>query len=102
MAFRKKLAAEHDVKVSVNDLIIRSAGLALRDVPEMNASYDAKAGKPLLNDSVDISVAVATPGGLITPIVTGVDKRGLSDITNTVRELAGRAREGKLQPHEFQ
>jgi len=102
LAFRKTLAQDHDVKVSVNDLIIRSAALALRDVPEMNASFDPVAGKPKLNSTIDVSVAVATPGGLITPIVTAADKRGLSDITEVVRELAGRARLGKLLPHEFQ
>jgi hypothetical protein len=61
----------------VNDLIIRCAGLALRDVPEMNATFDAKTGIRKLNPTVDVSVAVATPGGLITPIVTNVDQRGL-------------------------
>ena len=63
--------------MSVNDLIIRCAGLALRDVPEMNASFDAATGTRKLNPTVDVSVAVATPGGLITPIVTNVDQRGL-------------------------
>jgi len=102
LEFRKRLAKEQGVKVSVNDLIIKSASLALRDVPEMNASFNPSTGLAELNETVDVSVAVATPGGLITPIVTNADKRGLSDITATVRELAGRAREGKLQPHEFQ
>ena len=76
--------------------------MALRDVPELNASFDPASGTARLNPTVDVSVAVATPGGLITPIVTEVDGRGLVDITETVKELAGRAREGKLQPHEFQ
>ena len=102
LAFRKALDKDHGVKVSVNDLIIRSAALALRDVPELNACFDEKLGSPVLNTSVDVSVAVATPGGLITPIVKGAHQRGLVDITATVKELAGRAREGKLQPHEFQ
>jgi len=102
MVFRKMLAAEHGVKVSVNDLIIKSAALALRDVPELNASYNPKTNTTSLNPTVDVSVAVATPGGLITPIVTGADQRGLGDITTTIKELAGRAREGKLQPHEYQ
>jgi pyruvate dehydrogenase E2 component (dihydrolipoamide acetyltransferase) len=102
MKFRSVLAKEHNIKVSVNDLIIKSAALALRDVPELNASYDVNTGMPRINPSVDVSVAVATPGGLITPIVTGADKRGLDNITNTVKELAGRARDGKLLPHEYQ
>ena len=64
-----------DVNVSVNDLVIKSAALALRDVPEANAKWNKKEGKvDASNGSVDISVAVATPNGLITPIVTGADK----------------------------
>jgi pyruvate dehydrogenase E2 component (dihydrolipoamide acetyltransferase) len=102
LAFRKKLAADHGVKVSVNDFVIRCAALALRDVPELNASWDDKRLQPQLSPSVDVSVAVATPGGLITPIVTGAHARGLADIGAVVGELAGRAREGKLQPHEYQ
>jgi pyruvate dehydrogenase complex dihydrolipoamide acetyltransferase long form len=102
MKFRKMLAQEQGIKVSVNDLIIKSAALALRDVPELNASFDPKSQSLTLNNTIDVSVAVATPGGLITPIITGADKRGLGDITDTIKELAGRAREGKLQPHEYQ
>lgn len=102
MAFRKALATETQVKVSVNDIIIRSAGLALRDVPEINASFDPSTGVPQLNASVDVSVAVATPGGLITPIVTDVDKLGLADITAKVKDLATRAKNNALLPHEFQ
>lgn len=100
MAFRKTLLKEHDVKVSVNDIIIRSAALALRDVPEANAKWTGGARQP--GESVDISVAVATPTGLITPIVTGADRRGLSDISGKVRDLATRARDQKLKPEEFQ
>ena len=55
-----------------------------------------------MNDSIDISVAVATPAGLITPIVTGADSRGLSGINQTVLDLATRARDGKLKPEEYQ
>lgn len=100
MALRKKLK-EKDIKVSVNDLIIRGSALALRDVPEVNASFTANGGVKM-NDSVDISVAVATPGGLITPIVPNTDTMGLSDISNKVRDLATRARDGKLSPEEYQ
>lgn len=59
-------------------------------------------GKPELNPSVDISVAVATPNGLITPIVKNVDALGLSSISNNVKDLATRARDGKLKPQEYQ
>ena len=76
--------------------------MALRDVPEVNASYNPKTGKVSLQNSIDISVAVATPTGLITPIVPGTDRMGLSEITSTVKDLAARARDGKLQPEEYQ
>ncbi len=100
LALRKKLK-ERDIKVSVNDLIIRGSALALRDVPEINASY-TKSGGVKMNDTVDISVAVATPGGLITPIVPKTDTMGLSDISDKVKDLATRARDGKLAPEEYQ
>lgn len=99
LALRKKLAAM-DVKVSVNDLIIRASALALRDVPEVNASFSN--GKVKMNSNVDVSVAVATPGGLITPIVANTDKMGLGDISTKVKDLATRARDGKLTPEEYQ
>lgn len=99
MKLRKKLAAM-DVKVSVNDLIIRGSALALRDVPEVNATYIN--GIVKMSETVDISIAVATPGGLITPIVPHTDKLGLSDISLKVKDLATRARDGKLAPEEYQ
>ena len=102
LALRKMLAKNHDMKVSVNDLVIRSSALALRDVPEVNASYNPSTNKVALKDTIDISVAVATPTGLITPIVPRTDTMGLSEITTAVKDLAVRARDGKLQPHEYQ
>jgi pyruvate dehydrogenase E2 component (dihydrolipoamide acetyltransferase) len=102
MKLRKQLAAKHDIKVSVNDVIIRCCSLALRDVPEVNGTYDPKSDSVKLQDSIDVSVAVATPTGLITPIVPNTDKLGVSEITDKVRDLAGRAREGKLSPAEYQ
>lgn len=102
MKLRKQLASQHEVKVSVNDFVIRCSALALRDVPEVNASFNPKTGTVSLSPSIDISVAVATPTGLITPIVFHTDQLGLSQITETVRDLAGRARQGKLAPHEYQ
>lgn len=100
MKLRKQLK-EMDVKVSVNDLIIRGSALALRDVPEVNASF-VKGKGAKMSPTVDISVAVATPGGLITPIVPNTDRMGLSDISSKVKDLATRAREGKLAPEEYQ
>lgn len=102
MALRKQLRKDMDVNVSVNDLIIKSAALALRDVPEANAKWNRLTNKIEMSQGVDISVAVATPNGLITPIVTGADKRGLGDINSKVKDLAGRAKLGKLKPEEFQ
>ena len=102
LALRKRLLADHDVKVSVNDLIIRSAALALRDVPEVNASYDPRTATVSNHPTVDVSVAVATPTGLITPIVPDTDALGLSDISAKVKDLASRARDGKLKPEEYQ
>ncbi|KAG5191130.1 2-oxoacid dehydrogenases acyltransferase-domain-containing protein [Tribonema minus] len=102
LALRKELAARHGAKVSVNDLVIRAAALALRDVPEANAQWSARDGAAALQRAVDVSVAVATPTGLITPIVTRAAERGLLNISAAVRDLAGRAKEGKLKPEEFQ
>jgi pyruvate dehydrogenase E2 component (dihydrolipoamide acetyltransferase) len=102
LKLRKQLVSQHDVKVSVNDVVIRCVSLALRDVPEVNGTYDTKSDTVKLQDSIDVSVAVATPGGLITPIVPQTDKLGLSEITEKVRDLAGRARDGKLAPEEYQ
>jgi pyruvate dehydrogenase E2 component (dihydrolipoamide acetyltransferase) len=99
---RKVLKKEFDLNISVNDLVIRAAALALRDVPEANARWDPQAGAARANPQVDISVAVATPTGLITPIVFGADRRGVRDINNAVKDLATRAKEGKLKPEEFQ
>lgn len=100
MSLRQELKAM-DVKVSVNDLILRGSALALRDVPEMNSSYDPKTHTVSVSPTVDISVAVATPTGLITPIVPHTDQLGLVGISEKVRELATRAKENKLAPEEF-
>ncbi len=86
-------------KLSVNDFIIKAVAVALRQVPNANASYSDDG--MLLWDNVDISVAVAIPGGLITPIVRNADKKGLVDISNTMKDLAVRAKDGKLKPEEF-
>jgi len=102
LTLRKQLAAQHDVKVSVNDFVIRCSALALRDVPEVNGTYHAATQSVRRNDTIDVSVAVATPTGLITPIVFGTDRLGLAEITAKIRDLATRARDGALQPHEYQ
>ena len=104
MTLRKTLKREMNLNISVNDFVIKAAALALRDVPEANSRWNKQksAVDASTSGQVDISVAVATPNGLITPILTAADKRGLVDINNTVRDLAGRARDGKLKPEEYQ
>ncbi|ORY04845.1 hypothetical protein K493DRAFT_404574 [Basidiobolus meristosporus CBS 931.73] len=99
---RRTLKENNQISVSVNDFIVRATSLALRDVPELNVRYNPakEAGESI--DSVDISIAVATPTGLITPIVKNADQRGLTDISKTVKELAAKARAGKLMPNEYQ
>lgn len=104
MALRKTFKKDMELNISVNDLVIKSAALALRDVPEANSRWNKQSGSidAATSKQVDISVAVATPNGLITPILTGADKRGLVDINSTVKDLATRARDGKLKPEEYQ
>ncbi|GKY92574.1 hypothetical protein MPSEU_000227600 [Mayamaea pseudoterrestris] len=102
MKLRKQLVSEFDVKISVNDFVIKCCAMALRDVPQINATIQNSDGAIHVSETVDISVAVATPTGLITPIVFGTDQLGLAEITNKVKDLAGRAREGKLAPAEYQ
>ena len=88
------------IKLSVNDMLIKALGLALIQVPKCNVSF---AGDNMLQYSrADISVAVSVPTGLITPIVTDAANKSLSKISTEIAELAGRAKEGKLQPHEYQ
>ena len=89
-------------KVSVNDFVVRAAAVALAMVPDANASWDENEEAAKRFESVDISIAVATEGGLITPIVRKADKKSLKDVSAEVRDLAGRARANKLKPEEFQ
>ena len=88
------------IKLSVNDMLIKALGLALVHVPKCNVSF---AGDQLIMyQRADISVAVSLPNGLITPIVTGADSKAISKISTEMGELAARAKDGKLQPHEYQ
>ena len=88
------------VKLSVNDMLIKALALALIEVPECNVSFG---GDSLIKYSrADISVAVSIPGGLITPIVADADNKSLSKISTEMHDLASRAKEGKLQPAEYQ
>jgi pyruvate dehydrogenase E2 component (dihydrolipoamide acetyltransferase) len=88
------------VKLSVNDLLIKALARALIRVPQCNVSFH---GDTLRRYSrADISVAVAAPSGLITPVITNADTKGLAAISTEMKALAAKARDGKLMPHEYQ
>ena len=88
------------VKLSVNDLLIKALAKALTRVPKCNVSF---AGDELRNYSrADISVAVAAPSGLITPIIVDAAAKGMAQISTEMKALADKARDGKLMPHEYQ
>ncbi|MSO72217.1 MAG: pyruvate dehydrogenase complex dihydrolipoamide acetyltransferase [Rhodospirillaceae bacterium] len=92
--------AGDNYNLSINDFVIKACALALRKVPEANASWTEEAIR--LYNRVDISVAVATPDGLITPIVRDADHKSLGAISNEVKDLAARAKAKKLKLEEFQ
>jgi pyruvate dehydrogenase E2 component (dihydrolipoamide acetyltransferase) len=87
-------------RLSVNDMLIKAAAVTLRRIPTVNATFTED--NIILYDDVDISVAVAIPDGLITPIVRKADQKGLAAISNEMKDLIARAKTGKLKPEEFQ
>jgi len=91
---------EKSDKVSVNDFVVKASALSMLKVPGVNASWTDTA--MLQYHTVDISIAVAIEGGLITPVVRDADKKGLGAISSEVKLLAGKARDGKLMPEEYQ
>jgi len=92
-------AADGAFKLSVNDFVIKAVAKALVDVPAANASWtDAST---LMHKHAHVSVAVAIEGGLITPVIRFAEQKGIVDISNEVKELAGRARAGELKPEEY-
>ncbi|CUS12754.1 unnamed protein product [Tuber aestivum] len=91
-----------EYKLSVNDFLIKAVANALLKAPTVNSSYREDEGVIRQFSTADISVAVATPVGLMTPIVKSADARGLVSISNEVKSLSGRARDGKLKPEEYQ
>jgi pyruvate dehydrogenase E2 component (dihydrolipoamide acetyltransferase) len=103
LALRAQLNAAlagRDIKLSVNDMVIKALALALRQVPRCNVSFGGDS--LIVYERADISVAVAAPSGLITPIIFGADTKPLSVIASEMKALAEKAREGKLQPAEYQ
>ncbi len=101
LSVRKELNTASDpYKISVNDFIIRACALGLRDVPDANAAWTDDSVRHF--QRADISVAVAIPDGLITPVIRDAGEKGLVVISNEMKDLAVRAREGKLKPEEYQ
>lgn len=99
LALRSQLDAQVGFKPSVNDFVVRAVALAMKRVPSVNASWGDEGTRQ--HSSVDVSVAVATPGGLVTPIVRQADGKTLAMINAEVKALAARAREGRLKPDEI-
>jgi pyruvate dehydrogenase E2 component (dihydrolipoamide acetyltransferase) len=103
LAARTKINAgleARGVKVSVNDMVMKACAVALKQVPEANASYSPEG--IAMHHHADIAMAVAIPGGLITPIIRAAETKGLAQIATEAKDLAARAREKKLKPEEFQ
>ena len=101
LAARRQMndTAPDGVKISVNDLVIRAAAMALIKVPKANASWEGENTR--LFAHADIAMAVAVDGGLVTPVIWAAEKKGLAEISTISRDLAMRARDGKLAPEEF-
>ncbi|XP_059330644.1 pyruvate dehydrogenase protein X component, mitochondrial [Ammospiza nelsoni] len=99
LKLRKELAKD-DIKVSVNDFIIKATAVTLKQMPDVNVTWDGEACRRL--QSIDISIAVATDRGLITPIIKDVAAKGIKEIAASAKALAKKARDGKLLPEEYQ
>ncbi|MBT5848213.1 MAG: 2-oxo acid dehydrogenase subunit E2 [Micrococcales bacterium] len=100
LALRKKINESSSVKISVNDMVVRAVAAAFMDVPEANVVWTPDA--MIKYESVDVSIAVSTDGGLLTPVLRGVEKRSLSNIATTIVDLAERSRAGKLRQEELE
>jgi len=97
-------ASEGKYKLSVNDFLVKAIAIAARKVPAANSSWREEGGQVVIrqHNQVDVSVAVATPVGLVTPILRNVNSLGLESISSQMRDLGKRARDGKLKPEEYQ
>ncbi|XP_043938576.1 pyruvate dehydrogenase protein X component, mitochondrial isoform X2 [Protopterus annectens] len=99
LQMRKDLAKDN-IKVSVNDFIVKAVAVTLKQVPDVNVVWSGEGAKHL--NSIDISIAVATDRGLITPIIRDAAAKGIQDISASAKELAKKSRDGKLLPQEYQ
>jgi pyruvate dehydrogenase E2 component (dihydrolipoamide acetyltransferase) len=100
MAVREQLK-HHGIKVTFNDMVVRASALALRKHPNVNSGFNSVANSIIRFKTIDISIAVSLPAGLITPIVRHADYKNLGEISLEVKELAARAKDGKLEAHEY-
>jgi pyruvate dehydrogenase E2 component (dihydrolipoamide acetyltransferase) len=103
LAFRKEVNAslgEDGGRISINDLVVKAAALALRDNPNVNRAFVG--GELYQQESVDVNIAIAVDGGLIAPFVPGADQKSLGAISRLTKDLGRRAREGGLTPDEYQ
>lgn len=100
LELRERINRSGDARVSVNDLVVKAVACALRDVPEANAIWTPEATRRFTG--VDIAVAVSVPSGLLTPVVRDVDQLALRALSDRIKELASRAREGRLKQHELE
>jgi pyruvate dehydrogenase E2 component (dihydrolipoyllysine-residue acetyltransferase) len=103
MALRKQLneqLEEEGIKLSVNDFVMKACAVALRSYPNLNALYTTRGVE--LHEKVDMAMAVALDQGLITPVIRDIGSKGLAAISQESKDLAARARDGKLQPDEYQ
>ena len=100
LELRAAVNANASPKVSVNDFVVKAVAAAFREVPEANAIWTDEGTRRF--DDVDIAIAVAIDGGLVTPVVRGVNRRSLGDVSESIRDLAERGRAGKLRQDEIE
>ncbi|MBT9605811.1 2-oxo acid dehydrogenase subunit E2 [Microbacterium sp.] len=100
LELRARINEGREQRISVNDLVVKAVAGAMRDVPEANAIWTPDATRRFVN--ADIAVAVSVPGGLLTPVVRQADRLSIGELATTVRDLAERAREGRLKQNELE
>lgn len=93
---------DYGIECTINDFILRATALALREHPEVNSGFDSKTQSIIRFHTIDISVAVSIPEGLITPIIRLADFKGIEDLSKEMKFIAKKAKEGTLKPEEYQ